>query len=124
MKRGGVLIWVYSLLFAGGFLLLNSTQKAAHSSPMPVSIQKNAGYTATPDLPVFPPDLFWDHTDDKEEDAAPGLYEHSFADFPHWVLSWIPNRYLNIHDNPKPYRQPYLAELTPEKYIFFRSIRV
>ena len=124
MKRGGVLIVVYSLLFAGGFLIWNSAQKAAHRSPAPVFVQKDARYSATPDLPVFPPDLFLDRTDDKEEDVAPGLHEHTFTDVPHWVFNWVTNRLLHIHDKEKPYRQPYPACLTAEKYSFFRSIRV
>ncbi|MBZ4191863.1 hypothetical protein [Niabella beijingensis] len=124
MKRGSVLIFVYSLLFAGGFLLFNSTQKAVPASSARISLQKDAGcYTATPDLPVLPPDLFWDRTDDKEEDAAPGLYEHSFADLPQWVFSWITNHYRNFSEG-KPCQPPYLTYLTQEKYIFFRSIRV
>lgn len=124
MKRGGVLIVVYSLLFAVGFLIWNSTQKAEPIFPASISVQKKAHYSATPDLPVFPPDLFLDRTDDKEEDVAPGLHEHAFAVVPRWILSWVTNRAFNIHDKEKPYRQPYPACLTPEKYIFFRSIRV
>ncbi|WP_300600361.1 hypothetical protein [Niabella sp.] len=124
MKRGGVLMIVYSLMFALGFLLLSPAQKTGHRSPDPAFVQKTANYTTTPDLPVFPTDLFLDRTDDKEEDVAPGLHEQSFADFPHWVISWIPNPYQNGYDKEKLYRKRHAAYQPPEKYIFFRSIRV
>ncbi|MCF3107953.1 hypothetical protein LL912_04100 [Niabella sp. CC-SYL272] len=123
MKRRSVLIVVYSLLFAAVFLW-KPVQKAEHGVPVWASLHQKAHYTATPDLPVFPPDLFLDRNDDNEEDLARGVHEHAFTDFLHDFFSWIQSRHPDVHNREKLYGQSYLAFLTPEKYIFFRSIRI
>ncbi|MGJ7032596.1 hypothetical protein [Niabella hirudinis] len=123
MKGDRVWIWIYILFFAGGFLLLNPTQKAAAPAASSL-IQKTTSYTATADLPVFPGDLYWDRLDDTEEDFAPAIYENSFALFPHWVFNDVVNRHNGHLDTALPYYPPYLNGTSREKYIFFRSIRI